>query len=252
MLECEAIKFKTNPHGVWECVVFGFCAHSHANHIILSTTLASMGPKRTSRRRGTRSNPTSPEGPTPDGANVEAIPPIKEESIEASLNTVSGASRSSGPKSGSGSIPVGESTLSHPLLSLIESLPSPPLPASALPSPPSQRFVAALTRLVGESNIDPAFPIATQPAHYLEALAKATPSRSAILYGTVINETLLNRAGPDISPGALYRCLLSHFPTNETLWTKYLVEATRMNRDIFAQLCSMLGVSATTKVRSAR
>ena len=182
--------------------------------------------------------------------DVDAVPPIKEES---STTTVVPASKTSKPgnsnPSSSGVLPVGEARLSHPLLSLINSLPSPPLPAAALPSPPSQRFVAALTRLVGESNIDPAFPIATQPAKYLDKLASATPSRSAILYGTVITETLLNRAGPSISPGSLYRCLLAHFPTNETLWTKYLVEAIRMNRDVFPQLCAMLGVSTTTQVR---
>ncbi|GMI03028.1 hypothetical protein TrLO_g8881 [Triparma laevis f. longispina] len=223
-------------------------------------------PPRKSRR--TRSREPSPEPEVNDEVTEEVanaplkkkskktslpIPPsIKEEvisSLESSETAIVNVSDNpqGDERNGNGDwIVQGEGRPEHPLKLLIKSLPSPPLPAATVTSPPSQRFLAALTRLVGPQNLSPSLPIATNPLKYLTDLSSLPPSPSSILYTTVITETILHRAGPEISPGILYKNLLPHFPINETLWSKYLVSALQSNRDVSHALSQLLGVPDTS------
>ncbi|GMH82671.1 hypothetical protein TrST_g3574 [Triparma strigata] len=202
---------------------------------VVSTDVSDVSSVSNSDKKGSKKGPGSSSN----------VPTIKEEKED--LHTVNDSTTDDDTST---TIPIGESVPVHPLTRLIQSLPSPPLPASTLPSPPSQRFLAALTRLVGPQNLSPSVPISTNPLHYLTLLPTLPPAKSSVLYTTIITETNLHRAGSQISPGILYKYLLPHFPLNETLWAKYLVAALEANRDVGGAMEELLGVPDTSKADS--
>ncbi|GMH73853.1 hypothetical protein TL16_g06303 [Triparma laevis f. inornata] len=121
------------------------------------------------------------------------------------------------------------------------------------PPPCRHRDVSPLSTLPGRSHPPrrPSKPLPLpshrhQPPKVPHRPVLPPPSPSSILYTTVITETILHRAGPEISPGILYKNLLPHFPINETLWSKYLVSALQSNRDVSHALSQLLGVPDTS------
>ena len=131
------------------------------------------------------------------------------------------------------------------------------------PSPACARSAAELTRLTGATVLitrnprpprKPSHPAVSQPSPFpsprrSQPIPPKPPSKNQVLYTTIITEANLNRAGVDISVGTVYKFILAHFPVNETVWTKYLVEAVGSNVKVWGVMREILGVPDVDKVR---